>query len=315
MINLKIRLGYLGTPLTILEHFHTMTYSKYQKLGDLGNTELDKIVLENLNTFNKVIDYNIKNKVTFYRMTHNILPLASIKDISYDYTKYKDKWKMIGDKVKKYNIRLDAHPDHFLVLNSEQEEVVLNSIRILENHLLMFQMLGTDSKVILHVGSHLPSKEVAISRFKKIFNKLPQSLKKIIVLENDDKTYTVSETLKLCNDLHIPMVLDIHHFNCNHEKKEDIKKLLPLIIKTWDNDSLNPKMHFSSPKSQKEKRTHNFYIDYSSFLKFINLLKSLDTDIDIMLESKGKDEALFKLLRQLKFYKPFKMKCNDIIFD
>ena len=36
----------------------------------------------------------------------------------------------------------------------------------------------------------------------------------------------------------------------------------------------------------------------------LELLKSLNlnTKIDIMLESKGKDESLFKLLRQLKFY-------------
>ena len=74
---MKIRLSYLGSPLTLLEKFHTINYSRYQKLGNKGNLELDKIVLLNLKTFNKVIDYNIKNKVTFYRMTHNILPLAT----------------------------------------------------------------------------------------------------------------------------------------------------------------------------------------------------------------------------------------------
>ena len=179
----------------------------------------------------------------------------------------------------------------------------------------MFKMLGTDSRVVLHIGSHLPDKTSAIIRFKKVFNNLPQSLKDIIILENDDKTYTVTETLKLSKDLNIPMVLDIHHFNCNHEKNEDIKKLLPLILETWNNNSLNPKMHFSSPKSTKEKRTHNFYIDYVSFLKFLYLLKPLNIDIDIMLESKGKDEALFKLIRQLKYYKPLKMKGNDLIIS
>ena len=74
-------------------------------------------------------------------------------------------------------------------------------------------------------------------------------------------------------------------------------------------------IHFSSPKSQKEKRTHHFYIDYSSFIKFINLLIPIQKDIDIMLESKGKDEALFRLLRQLHHYKPFKMQGNSIIIS
>ena len=311
---MKIRLGYLGTPLTLLEHFHTITYTRYQKLNNKEET-LDKIILENLNLFNNVIDYNIKNNISFYRMTHNILPAATIEDIDYDYTKFEDKWEEIGNKIKKHNLRVDAHPDHFLVLNSESPEVVSNSIRILENHALIFKMLGITSKVIVHVGSHLPNKEIALERFKKVFLSLPKYLQNIIVLENDDKTYTVTETLNLANELSIPMVLDFHHFNCNHEKGEDINILIPLIIKTWDKELLPPKMHFSSPKSKKEKRTHHFYIDYNSFLKFINILKDLNQDIDIMLESKGKDEALFKLLRQLKFYKQVKMQGNSIIFD
>ena len=76
-------------------------------------------------------------------------------------------------------------------------------------------------------------------------------------------------------------------------------------------------MHFSSPKNNKEKKTHNFYIDYTSFIKFLDLLKNLNlnTNIDIMLESKGKDESLFKLLRQLKFYKKYKIKKNEIIIN
>ena len=110
---MKIRLGYLGTPLTLLEKFHTMTYSKYQKLGVKSEAELDKLILQNLKNFNKVIDYNIENKVTFYRMTHNILPLATIKDIPYNYQKFKPIWKLIGQKIKKHNMRIDAHPDHF----------------------------------------------------------------------------------------------------------------------------------------------------------------------------------------------------------
>lgn len=312
---MQIKLGYLGTPLTLEEKIHTMTYSKYQKLGNMAHQELDKIILTNLHNFNKIIDYNIENKVSFYRMTHNILPLASLKNINYDYQKYELNWKKIGNKIKKNKMRIDAHPDHFLVLNSQKEEVVENSIRILENHLLIFKMLDINGKVILHLGTNLPSKEEALKRFQENFLKLRDELKQIIILENDDKTYTVSDTLKVCENLHIPMVLDYHHFNCNHLKKEKIVNLLPRIIKTWENNSLNPKMHFSSPKNSKEKRTHHFYIDYRSFIKFLNLLKPLNIDIDIMLECKGKDEALFKLLRQLKHYKPFKLKKNIIIFD
>ena len=39
----------------------------------------------------------------------------------------------------------------------------------------------------------------------------------------------------------------------------------------------------------------------NDFIKFINIIKKYNTDIDIMLECKAKDEAMFKLIRQLKY--------------
>ena len=312
---MEIRIGYLGTPHTLLEVVHTMTLKKYKMLGNLASLELDKIITENLKTLDKIIDYNIKNNIEFYRMTHNLLPLASIKDIDYNYFKHKDMCFKIGEKIKKHNIRIDSHPDHYLVLSTKDSEVLENSIRMLRMHKNLFDMLDINGKVIIHIGSKFPSKEEALDRFQSNFLNLDKELQEIILLENDDTNYTVTETLFLCEKLNIPMVLDYHHFKCFHDKNEKIDKLLPRIIKTWKFTNLNPKMHFSSPKSLKEKRTHHFYIDYHSFIKFVNLIKNLDTNIDIMLESKGKDESLFKLLRQLKFYKVFKFKKNKIIFD
>ena len=212
-------------------------------------------------------------------------------------------------------MRIDAHPDHFCVLSTNKKDVLENSIRIIKHHYDIFEMLGIDGKIVLHIGSKFPTKEEAIKRFMINFLNLDKKLQKMIILENDDHLYTVSETLKICEALNIPMVLDYHHFKCHHEKKEKLDKLLPKIISTWNNEKNSPKMHFSTPKSKKEKRTHHFYLDYHSFLKFINLLSLTKTDIDIMLESKGKDESLFKLLRQIDFYKPFKLKKNEIYLD
>lgn len=48
-------------------------------------------------------------------------------------------------------------------------------------------------------------------------------------------------------------------------------------------------------------RSHNDYIDTEEFIKFLNIIKSAKTDIDIMVEAKKKDEALFRLTRELKY--------------
>ena len=78
------------------------------------------------------------------------------------------------------------------------------------------------------------------------------------------------------------MVLDVHHEFC-HSSHVLLKDLLPRIFATWKSVGMNPKIHFSSPKSRQEKRSHHTYISYKSFCKCLELLKSVGQDVDIML--------------------------------
>ena len=313
---MQINLGYVGNPLTLLDIYsHNLTYKEFSKYDNNKGIDLltERIKL-NFKNFQKVLKYNYDNKIKFYRMTHTMFPLLTHPSVNIDYKEvFKDDLKRLKETINKYNIRIDTHPDEFCLLTSEKNDVTSNSIKILKFHLEIFKLLGLKAKCVLHIGSSKPTKEEALNRFKINYNKLPNELKSLIILENDDKTYTVTDTLTLCEELNIPMVLDYHHFICNHLKNEKIDKLLPRIIKTWENTNLKPKMHFSCSLSTKQKRNHSTYINYNSFIKFLKLLKPLNTDIDIMLEAKGKDEALFRLVRQLKFYKDFKVKGTTII--
>ncbi len=313
---MKINLGYVGNPPTLLDIYsHTLTFKEFSKHEyDKGIDLLTKKIKLNFRNFEKVLKYNHDNKIKFYRMTHTMFPLVTHPNINIDYKDiFKDEFIRLKEIINKYNIRIDTHPDEFCLLTSEKDNVTDNSIEILKFHLEIFNLLGINGKCILHIGSSKPSKDEALERFKINFNRLSNELKNLIILENDDKTYTVTDTLLICEKLNIPMVLDYHHFICNHEKSEKIDRLLPRIIKTWENTNLNPKMHFSTPLNSKQKRNHSIYLNYNSFIKFLKLLKPLNTDIDIMLEAKGKDEALFRLVRQLKFYKDFKVKGTAII--
>ena len=84
--------------------------------------------------------------------------------------------------------------------------------------------------------------------------------------------------------------------------KYDVNK----IFNSWN--AITPKIHFSSPKNKtkKEFRSHHEYIDIDEFIKFIDILKLIDRDVDIMIEAKGKDEALFRLVRCLKYKTTYK---------
>lgn len=297
---MKIRLGYVSISKTLnITTSKTITYTNFNKNKEYK--KLDEIIKENLINLEKTIDYNIKNNIHFYRLTSKLIPLATIKEINFDYiNKYQEYYKKIGEKIEKHNLRIDTHPDQFCVLNSTKKEIVENSIDILNYHYNILNALNIKNKIIiLHIGSSVLGKENSIKRFINNFNKLPDYLKQCIAIENDDKIYNIKDCLELCNKLNIPMVLDYHHHVCNNNNI-NIDEYFEKIFKTWN---ITPKTHFSSPKNNNKKdfRSHSDYINIEDFISFLNKIKKYDIDLDIMLECKEKDNALFNLVRLLKY--------------
>ena len=292
---MKVRLGYACITNCINNSSSsTYTYSEYLKDGDID--KLDRVIISNLKSLNNIIDYNIKNNIHFYRISSKIIPLATKDDVKFDYTnKYKSYYDTIGKKISDSKMRVDFHPDQFCVLNSVKSDVVSNSVKILEYHYNLLNMLNVNDKIlILHVGSSTFGKENSISRFINNFNKLPIYLRKCIAIENDDKVFNVNDVLKISKVTSIPVVLDYHHHLCN---KSDFSFVD--IFNSWGNSRV--KMHFSSPKNKRDYRSHSEYINGDDFINFIEILKKYDRDIDIMLEAKGKDDSLFRLVRYIKY--------------
>ncbi len=289
-----VRLGYVAISTALNVTSSTpYTYSEYLNRHNID--KLDNVIRSNLLALEEILKYNVKNNIHFYRISSKIIPLATKDDVKFNYTtKYKEYYDRISKIIKDNNLRVDFHPDQFCVLNSTNNDVVKNSIKILEYHYYLLNMMMVKDKVlILHVGSNVFGKDNSIKRFINSFNKLPEYLKKCIVIENDDKIFNVSDVLKISEVINVPVVLDYHHYNCN-KSTIDIEK----IFNTWN---ITPKIHFSSPKNKKEFRSHNDYINSDDFINFIESIKKYNTDVDIMLEAKMKDDALFRLVRELKY--------------
>ena len=305
---MKVRLGYvaLSKALDDVTTSSTITYTNYIN-KNYNTSKLLEITKNNLDSLYEIIKYNVKNNFHFYRLTSKLVPLATHDKVDFDYiTPLLDEYKKIGKLINDNNIRVDTHPDQYAVLNSMDSKIVKNTVEILEYHYKIMDAIGIKDKIIiLHVGSSACGKKASITRFINNFNKLPDHIKKCIAVENDDKVYNIKDVLELCHKINVPMVLDYHHFICNNEK-EDINDYLKEIIDTWDGKL--PKMHFSSPKSKlkKEFRSHSNYINKECFIKFINILKKQDKDIDIMLEAKAKDDAVSRLARCLKYETNYK---------
>ena len=198
-------------------------------------------------------------------------------------------------------MRVDTHPDQFNVINSANDEVVKNTIKNLSRQVEWFEDMDYPmGKMVIHIGGATGGKESALSRFVDNFKTFPHDIQTRLIIENDDKIYTAHETLTLCKQLDIPMVLDVHHHNCKNDG-ENLSDLMKNIFDTWSCENLPPKIHFSSPKEGKLDRKHADYIDVNEFASFLNLAKeSVNNDFDVMIEAKKKDLALFKLIDDLR---------------
>lgn len=302
---MKIRLGYVALPVTLnITASKTITLTNYKKLGKKkGEEKREKIFLENLDSLLQILKYNLNNNIHFYRMTTHLVPLLTYKD-SYDniLIKHKDKMLEIANFIKNNNMRVDIHPDQFNVLNSNNPSVVEATINNLNYYNNLMNKLKLNTNIILHIGSSQDGKKESMNRFVKSFNKLNKSVKSKLAIENDDKVFNIRNVLSLAKKINIPVVLDYHHFlvNRNNEKIEDY---ITDIFNTW---KTTPKIHFSSPKNKKEKRSHHDYIDSDTFIDFIERIKFCNRDFDIMIEAKKKDEALFRLVRELKYKTNYK---------
>lgn len=312
---MKIRLGYvaisnvLGKKVTSSSTVIFTNYNKI-KLKEKKLEKLKSVTSSNLNALQELLRYNIKNNIHFYRITSALIPLVTHPEVGYWGHReiFKKDFEYLGRLIKNSNMRVDTHPDEFNVINSNNPKVVENTLKNLMRQVEWFEDMNyKEGKMVIHVGGATGGKEDAIERFIKYFNEFPKELKEKLIIENDDRTYTAKETLDLCKTLNIPMVLDIHHHNCNNYG-EDIKDILDDILNTWENESLPPKMHFSSPKDRslvdKVDKRHSDFINAKDFINFMEILKGFNKDIDIMLECKEKDVALFKLVEDIKSIKP-----------
>ena len=306
---MKIRLGYVAISKKLgkkVTSSSTVTFSNYNKIV-LPSKKLEKlqtVAASNLHDLEKIIKYNIENNIHFYRITSALIPLVTHPEVGYwGHREFlKKDFEYVGKLINNSKIRVDTHPDEFNVINSVNPAVVESTKTILNIHVDWFEEMHYDKgKMVLHVGGATGGKEAGMERFIHNFSTYPERVKNKVILENDDKTYTEAETLKLCKALNIPMVLDVHHHNCNNNG-ENINDIWAEIVNTWNNQPLPPKIHFSSPREGKFDRKHADYINSEEFMKFINSAKELHRDFDVMLECKEKDIALFKLVDDIKEY-------------
>ncbi|MED0982617.1 UV DNA damage repair endonuclease UvsE [Bacillus paramycoides] len=308
-----MRFGYVSHAMALWDcsPAKTMTFTSWKKLKKQEREDkLYNVTLQNLEHTIRILHYNIAHEIPLYRLSSSIVPLATHPEVEFNYLQaFAPLWRKIGALIQEHNLRVSFHPNQFTLFTSDKPHITTNAITDMTYHYNVLDAIGiADSAYInIHVGGAYGNKESAIGRFHENIKKLPSHIKKQMTLENDDKTYTTSETLAICQKETIPFVFDYHHHIANL-CSEPLEELLPAIFETWSHTNVPPKVHISSPKSEKEFRAHADYIDLGFIKSFLHIAKKINHNFDIMIESKQKDLALLQLIDEISSIRGIKRK-------
>jgi len=264
-----------------------------------GIDYVSDLVLQNVADLEKIIDWNEEMGIKMYRMSSEMFPWAT----EYEFTELKD-WNEIqkilqrcGAKATMYKQRLSFHPGPFNVLVSPKENVVLNTIKDLEVHGRIMDAMNLSktpyNKINIHCNGVYGDKIAAMDRFCNNFEKLSNSVKTRLTIENDDKAsmYSVKDLMYIHNRIKIPIVFDYHHHQfCTGDLIE--QHALDLAITTWPK-GITPAVHYSESKALHENNIKLKPQAHSDYIQ--KLPETYNNDVDIMLECKAKDLALIDI--------------------
>lgn len=268
------------------------------RIENVSSDKLYELIKHNLNVLEETIDYNITHNNKMYRLSSSLIPFASLDVMSIDWEfDFKDTWLRIAQKIKEGEIRISMHPGQYTVLNSPTENVVENSIKELEYHVKVLKLLGGNSthKIILHIGGIYGDKKEAINRFIHNYSRLEGSIKEHLVIENDDRLYTLEDVLYISSKTKIPVVFDNLHHEINPSLSQwSTQECILKVLATWSSKDGRPKMHYSQQDSTKKPGSHSNTIYIHPFLKdYAKYFSSFA--VDVMLEVKDKNRSFEKI--------------------
>lgn len=301
---MKIRFGYVSQSMNLWDSSpsKTITFTRYQQLStEEQKVKLLSVTATNLKNTERMLHYNIGHQIELYRLSSSLVPLATHPEVRWDFVSpFRREWEELGRIVKQHKLRVSFHPNQFTLFTSPREQVTQNAKLDMEFHYRLLEAMGVEKESVIniHIGGAYGDKETSLERFRENLKVLPAEVKSIMTLENDDKTYTTDETLRICQLEGIPLVFDYHHHVANLGEKT-LNEVMPAIFQTWERRGLIPKIHISSPKSDSAFRSHADYVDLEFIRPLLELLREHQQDVDFMIEAKRKDQAALQLVEDV----------------
>jgi UV DNA damage endonuclease len=267
------------------------------RLKSYSVSRLIETVQNNLDCLLDILAYNAHHAILFFRVSSDLIPFASHPICTFDWqTCFKKQFQQIGKFITRHHLRISMHPDQFTLINSKDENIFERSVRELRYHAHVLDAMGLDTsaKIQIHVGGTYGDKQASIERFLARYDSLDNSIKRRLVIENDDVRYTLAECLLISSKTGIPVLFDVFHhaINCSGES---VSEALRMASATWKKKDGIPMVDYSSQKKGVRRGTHAETIDVRDFKKF--LAETRWFDMDIMLEIKDKEKSALKAIQ------------------
>ena len=308
--NKPVQLGLCCLNMTLRDSKPSVFSSRKMIIKSVETKGIDALkekILQNLKDTITLIKWNEKNGIKVFRLSSELFPHKSnpkVEDYTFDFAI--ELLKQIGCLARKFNHRLTFHPGQYNVVGTPNEKMFKQTCEDLKYHadVLDLMGMGDDSVMVVHGGGLYGDKEKTKERWCKQFYMLPENVQKRLVLENCEKCFSIQDCLDISNKVNIPVVFDTHHYECYnilHPEETSLppEKYIKDILETWKKRNIKPKFHVSEQGSGRCGH-HSDYIE--SLPKYLlEIPKKYNQYIDIMIEAKKKEQAIFKLYEKYPF--------------
>ena len=279
-----MKIGYVAQNLML-----DCTPSSTFRLASYSAERLRAAVANNLACLRRILEYNAEHGLLYYRITSDLVPFASHPVCDFDWAReFAGEFARLGEFARANGMRITMHPGQYTLISSPNETTWANSVRELAYHAAVLDLMGMDTsaKLQLHVGGVYGDKAASSARFVERFALLPKSVRRRLVIENDERLYGVPDCLQISQTAGIPILFDDFHFRLKDDGMP-YAEALGLTGATWREGDGVPLIDYSSQQPDKRFGSHAATLDEADFAAFLERIGS--AEVDVMLEIKDKN--------------------------
>ncbi len=287
---IKSNLGLVCITNSDAVRYKTVTRKRLLSFDEPTQREiLRALYQENINRVNLAMDFCKVNGINLYRLTSGLFPFADEqigKDVLEEFVALLAE---AGKRANENKLRIVMHPDQFVVLSSDSENVVENSVKILRMHAKTLDLLQQPRSEWTVMNIH-GGKGDRIDKLVDSIEKLPDEIRSRLALENDEYIYSSKQILEVCRRARVPMVFDAHHHICSEKlddyNHESVTETFWAARETWKNPE-NQMVHISNGRDHFQDRAHHDLVfDMPEVFRFAPWIE---------IEAKHKEIAIAKL--------------------